>query len=84
METTQYTIRRIPSSVMRRAEIFAKTNKRSKNSVLVEALSKAFLPSVSSPTAWLGKYIGIMDDDTAETIIKASAELRKVGPKDYL
>lgn len=84
MSTQQYTIRNIPSSVLLKADRIAAASQRSKNSVLVEALTKAFdIVESSSSQDWLKKYTDKLPRDNANQLLAALKDIRTISSKDY-
>jgi hypothetical protein len=83
MNTVQYTIRSIPTTVMMAVEAQAKRTNRSKNSVLLNALMSSFNIKVPSKTSWIDQY-GTIDNDVFEAIVESRADYKVISPKDYL
>jgi hypothetical protein len=84
MSTSQYTIRGIPNSVLKKVEIESKRTKRSKNELLLRAITDTYNVSVTGQKKWYDEFIGAMDEQTAKDIEEATKEQRTLHPKDYL
>ena len=84
MNTSQYTIRGIPNAILKRVDSESKRTKRSKNEILLRAITNAYMEAVTTEKKWYEKYHGTMSEDDAKVVEAASRELRQIHPKDYL
>ena len=83
MNTSQYTIRGIPNAILKKVDSESKRTKRSKNEILLRAITSAYAEAVSTEKKWYEKYHGKMTSEDAAHVAQSSKELRTVHPKDY-
>lgn len=84
MNTSQYTIRGIPNAILKKVESESKRTKRSKNEILLHAITSAYSGASNSKKKWYEAYHGMLSEEDAMLVEEASRESRALHPKDYL